>query len=73
MIYLKRFLYLLSVIIVYILALSITFLYIVIAPIGLIISFLITEDCTKYFDPLQNVDCYIVNILYKLKDIFLDN
>jgi hypothetical protein len=48
-------------------------LYIAIAPIGLIISFLITEDCTKYFDPLQNVDCYIVTILYKLKDIFLDN
>lgn len=73
MIYLKRFLYLLSVIIVYLLVLSITLLYVALAPIGLTISFLLTEDCTKYFDPLQNVDCYMVTILYKLKDIFLDS
>lgn len=62
MIYLKRFLYIFTIIILYILTFFVTLLYLVFIPIGMIISFIVTEDCTECFTPFVNLEGY--NIYY---------
>ena len=71
MIYLKRFLYILIVIILYTLMIPITILYILFIPIGLIISFILTEDITRYFNPLSKLEERLTFIDDKLEHIFL--
>ena len=71
MIYLKRFLYIFTVIILYTLMIPITILYIVFIPIGMIISFVLTEDLIRYFNPLTKLEDYITIIDDKLERIFL--
>lgn len=71
MIYLKRFLYLLIVSIWYTLIIPITILYVVFIPIGMIISFILTEDFTRYFAPLTKLEKYLKFIDDKLENILL--
>lgn len=71
MIYLKRFLYIFTVIILYTLMIPITILYIVFVPFGMIISFVLTEDPVRYFIPLSNLEEYFTFIDDKLERIFL--
>lgn len=71
MIYLKRFLYILINSILYILILSITLLYLGFIPLGMIISFILTEDFTRFFSPLTKLEEYIKFIDDKLEYIFL--
>lgn len=71
MIYLKRFLYLLIISILYILITFIGFLYLGFTPIGLIISFILTEDFTNFFYLLTKFEKYITFINDKLDSIFL--
>ena len=71
MIYLKRFLYIFTVIILYTLMIPITILYIVFIPFGMIISFVLTENPVKYFNPLSKAEEYLTFIDDKLERIFL--
>ena len=71
MIYLKRFLYIFTIIILYTLIIPITILYIVFIPFGMIISFVLTENPVKYFIPLPKLEEYITFIDDKLEYIFL--
>jgi hypothetical protein len=71
MIYLKRFLYILINSILYILILSTTLLYLGLIPIGMIISFILTEDFTRFFIPLTKLEEYTKFIDDKLEYIFL--
>ena len=71
MIYLKRFLYIFTVIILYTLMIPITILYIVFIPFGMIISFILTEDFTRYFNPLAKLEELFAIINDKLERIFL--
>ena len=71
MIYLKRFLYTLISIILSTLMLSITLLYLGLTPIGIIISFILTEDFTRFFMPLTELESYTKFIDDKLESIFL--
>lgn len=71
MIYLKRFLYIFTVIILYTLMIPITILYIVFIPFGMIISFILTEDFTRYFNPLAKLEELFTFITDKLEAIFL--
>jgi hypothetical protein len=71
MIYLKRFLYIFTVIILYTLMIPITILYIVFVPFGMIISFVLTEDFVRYFNPLSKLEEYLTFIDDKLERIFL--
>lgn len=71
MIYLKRFLYILIIIILYTLTFFVTLLYLGFIPIGMIISFIIAEDFTRFFNPLSHVERYITFITDKLESIFL--
>ena len=71
MIYLKRFLYILINSILYILILSTTLLYLGLIPIGMIISFILTEDFTRFFIPLTKFEEYTKFIDDKLEYIFL--
>lgn len=71
MIYLKRFLYLLITSILCILMIPITILYAVLLPIGMIISFILTEDFTRYFIPLEHLGEYLKSGDGKLERIFL--
>lgn len=71
MIYLKRFLYILLISIFYILAICATFLYLGFAPVGMIISFILTEDFTKFFYLLVESEKYIILFTDKLESIFL--
>ena len=71
MIYLKRFLYILIISILYMLIFSVTFLYLILTPIGIIISFVITEEFTRYFNPLTYLEEYLAFIDNKLEDFFL--
>lgn len=71
MIYLKRFLYIFTIIILYTLMIPITILYIVFIPFGMIISFVLTENPVKYFIPLTKLEEYITFIDDKLEYIFL--
>ena len=71
MIYLKRFLYIFIIIILYTLLIPFTILYIVFIPIGMIISFVLTEDLIRYFNPLTKLEDYITIIDDKLEYIFL--
>ena len=73
MIYLKRFLYILLVIILCILGMVLATLYVGLTPLGMIISFILTGDFTKYFIFGLNVGDYIVSINNKLERIFLNN
>jgi hypothetical protein len=71
MIYLKRFLYIFTVIILYTLMIPITILYIVFVPFGMIISFVLTEDFVRYFNPISKVEESLEFIDNKLESIFL--
>lgn len=71
MIYLKRFLYILIISIFYTLITLATFLYLGFTPIGLIISFILTEDFTNFFYLLTKLEKYIKFISDKLEYIFL--
>ena len=71
MIYLKRFLYIFTIIILYILTFVITLLHLVLIPIGMIISFVLTEDFTRYFNPLAKLEEHLTLITDKLESIFL--
>jgi hypothetical protein len=71
MIYLKRFLFIFIISILYILTFFVTLLYIVLIPIGMIISFILTEDCTNCFILFVNLDGYLTFITDKLESIFL--
>lgn len=71
MIYLKRFLYLLITSILCILMIPIIILHVVLLPIGMIISFILTEDFTRYFIPLEHLGEYLKSGDGKLEDIFL--
>jgi uncharacterized membrane protein YbhN (UPF0104 family) len=71
MIYLKRFLYILVISILYILVICAIFLYLGLAPVGMIISFILTEDFTNFFYLLPESEKYIIFITDKLESIFL--
>lgn len=71
MIYLKRFLYLFIISILVTLMIPIIILYIVFIPIGMIISFILSEDFTKYFNPLVKLETNLTFIFDKLENIFL--
>ena len=71
MIYLKRFLYIFTIIILYVLMIPITILYIVSIPFGMIISFVLTENPMKYFILFTKLEEYITFIDDKLENIFL--
>ena len=71
MIYIKRFLYLLTVSILCTSMVLISILYIVLLPIGMIISFILTEDFTRYFNPLTKLEEYLKSSDGKLEDILL--
>ena len=71
MIYLKRFLYFIIISILYILIIFIGFLYLGFTPIGMIISFVLTEDFTRFFMLLPELERYIKFINDKLEYIFL--
>jgi hypothetical protein len=71
MIYLKRFLYILIIIIMYTLIMPINILYIVFIPIGLIISFILTGNMTRYFNLWTKLKKYITFVDDKLDYIFL--
>lgn len=71
MIYLKRFLYIFTMIIVFTLMMPITILYIVFIPFGMIISFVLTEDSTRYFNYFEKLEELFSIIDDKLESIFL--
>ena len=71
MIYLKRFLYIFTMIILFTLMIPIIIIYIVFIPIGMIISFILSEDFTKYFNPLVKLETNLTFIFDKLENIFL--
>lgn len=71
MIYLKRFLYIFTIVIVYTLMIPITILYIVFIPFGMIISFVLTEDLVRYFNPLSKLEERISFLDDKLESFFL--
>ena len=71
MIYLKRFLYIFTVIILYTLMIPITILYIVFIPFGMIISFVLTENPVRYFITLSKAEEYLTFIDDKLESVFL--
>jgi hypothetical protein len=71
MIYLKRFLYIFTIVILYTLMIPITILYIVFIPFGMVISFVLTEDIVRYFNPLAKVEEHISFIDDKLEYFFL--
>lgn len=71
MIYLKRFLYIFTIILLYTLMIPITILYIVFIPFGMIASFVLTEDPVRYFNPLSKLEEYLTIIDDKLESIFL--
>ena len=71
MIYLKRFLYIFTIIILYALMMPITILYIVFIPFGMIISFVLTEDSTRYFNYFEKLEKLFAIIDDKLENIFL--
>ena len=71
MLYLKRFLYIITIIISCILLIPIVILHIVLTPIGMIISFLLTEDSTRYFNYFEKLEELFEIIDDKLKNIFL--
>lgn len=71
MIYLKRFLYILIISILYTLTVATTLLYLAFMPIGIIISFILTEDFTRFFVPITHLEEYLMFIADKLESIFL--
>lgn len=71
MIYLKRFLYILIVIILCALMIPIILLFVIFIPIGMIISFVIAGDFTRYFNPLTKLEEHFMFISDKLESIFL--
>ena len=71
MIYLKRFLYILIISILYTLTVAATLLYLALMPIGIIISFILTEDFTRFFVPITHLEEYLMFINDKLESIFL--
>lgn len=72
MTYLKRLLYLLSISILIILASFACLLYLGLIPIGMIVAFILTEDFTMFFLPLEKLIDYVSFICNKLESIFLE-
>ena len=71
MIYLKRFLYIFTMIIVFTLMMPIQILCLVFIPIGMVISFVLTEDSTRYFNYFEKLEELFSIIDDKLENIFL--
>lgn len=71
MIYLKRFLYIFTMIILFTLMMPINILCLVFIPIGMIISFVLTEDSTRYFNYFEKLQELFAIIDDKLENIFL--
>lgn len=71
MIYLKRFLYIFTIIISGILMMPIHILCLVFIPIGMIISFVLTENPTRYFNYFEKLEELFSIIDDKLEYIFL--
>jgi len=71
MIYLKRFLYIPIMSILCVLGMFIAIFYVALLPIGMIISFILTEDFTRYFTPLIHLEKYLKSCDGKLENIFL--
>lgn len=71
MIYLKRFLYIFTMIILFTLTMPINILGLVFIPIGTIISFVLTEDFTRYFNYFEKLEELFEIIDDKLENIFL--
>lgn len=71
MIYLKRFLYIFTIIISCVLMMPIHILCLVFIPIGMIISFVLTEDPTRYFNYFEKLEELFSIIDDKLEYIFL--
>lgn len=71
MIYLKRFLFIFIMSILYTLTFFVILLYLLFMPIGMIISFIIAEDFTKFFNLLLHLEKYMTFITNKLESIFL--
>ena len=71
MIYLKRFLYMLIIIILCVLVFFIFVLHLPLAPVGMMISFIVTEDSMKYFGILTRLEECIMFIDDKLERVLL--
>lgn len=71
MIYLKRFLYPFIMIILDTLVFFIVALHLVLTPIGILISFILTGDHTRYFISLTKFEEYTKFIDDKVESIFL--
>lgn len=71
MIYLKRFLYIFTMIILFTLMMPIQILCLVFIPIGTAISFVLTEDFTRYFNYFEKLEELFAIIDDKLESIFL--
>ena len=71
MIYLKRFLYIFTMIILFTLMMPIQILCLVFIPIGMVISFVLTEDSTRYFNYFEKLEELFAIIDDKLERIFL--
>lgn len=71
MIYLKRFLYIFTMIILFTLMMPIQILCLVFIPIGMAISFVLTEDSTRYFNYFEKLEELFAIIDDKLEYIFL--
>lgn len=71
MIYLKRFLYALIMIILCTLVFFIAALCLALVPIGLLISFILTNDSMRYFDLITHLEEYLMFIDDKLERVLL--
>lgn len=68
MIYLKRFLYLFLITIIYLIGLIITLTLIFVIPIGILISFIVTGKFGQYFDIIMKHGDSVENIIDKLEE-----
>ena len=71
MIYLKRFLYALIIIILCALVFFIIVLHLALTPIGLLISFILTNDSMRYFDLITHLEEYSMFINDKIERVLL--
>lgn len=71
MIYLKRFLYLFLVTIIYLIGFIISLTMISFIPIGIVISFIITGEVGPYFEIIMKCGYNMDNIIDKLKEKIL--
>ena len=68
MLYLKRFLYLFLITIIYLIGLIITLTIIFFIPIGIVISFIATRKFESYFDIIMKYGDSVENIIDKLEE-----